>query len=97
MKRIFIKTNKSQLLAFVFSLFLLTGQTLAQESRIINGLIKAQEDQELIPGVSVLVKGTTRGTVTDIDGKFSLEVSNGETLVASFIGYEKKKSPSRQE
>ena len=90
MKRIFIKSNKFQVLAFVLSLFLLSGPILAQESRTISGLVKSQEDQELIPGVSILVQGTNRGTVTDIDGKFSLEVSNGETLVASFIGYENK-------
>jgi hypothetical protein len=41
-----------------------------------------------LPGVSVLVKGTTTGTATDIDGKFSLSVPNDQaTLVFSFIGY----------
>ncbi|OYX10208.1 MAG: hypothetical protein B7Z16_18420, partial [Algoriphagus sp. 32-45-6] len=41
-----------------------------------------------LPGVSVLVKGTTTGTATDIDGKFSLNVPNDQaTLVFSFIGY----------
>jgi TonB-linked SusC/RagA family outer membrane protein len=90
MKENFIKTNKYLLLVFVLTLSVLNSQLMAQGNRTINGLIKSQADDELIPGVSVLVKGTTRGTVTDIDGKFSLEVSNGETLVASFIGYETK-------
>ena len=90
MKENFIKTNKYLLLVFVLILSVLNSQLMAQGNRTINGLIKSQADDELIPGVSVLVKGTTRGTVTDIDGKFSLEVSNGETLVASFIGYETK-------
>jgi hypothetical protein len=41
-----------------------------------------------LPGVTVLVKGTTTGTATDIDGKFSLNVpSNDAVLVFSFIGY----------
>lgn len=60
----------------------------AQETRTVNGMVKSQGDLESIPGVSVLVKGTTRGTVTDIDGHFALEVSDGEVVVASFIGYE---------
>ncbi|WP_245189639.1 SusC/RagA family TonB-linked outer membrane protein [Lunatimonas salinarum] len=41
-----------------------------------------------MPGVSVLVQGTTTGTVTDLDGKFSINVPDGGTLVFSFIGYE---------
>lgn len=90
MKGNFIMTNKYLMLVFVFTLCILSSQIMAQGSRTVNGLIKSQADDELIPGVSVLVKGTTRGTVTNIDGKFSLEVSNGETLVASFIGYERK-------
>ncbi len=41
-----------------------------------------------LPGVSILVKGTTTGTATNIDGKYSLNVPNDQaTLVFSFIGY----------
>lgn len=39
-----------------------------------------------LPGVSVVVKGTTNGTQTDFDGKYSIKVNKGETLVYSFIG-----------
>lgn len=38
-------------------------------------------------GVSVLIKGTTQGTVTDLDGNFTLEISAGATLVISYVGY----------
>ncbi len=41
-----------------------------------------------VPGASVMVKGTTRGTVTDEDGKFSLEVNKGEILLVSCLGYQ---------
>ena len=54
----------------------------------ISGVVRSQEDQELLPGVSVLVKGTQRGTVTDLDGVFNLEASSGEVLVFSFVGYD---------
>jgi TonB-linked SusC/RagA family outer membrane protein len=64
----------------------------AQQTRTLTGVVKSQADSELIPGVSVLVKGTQRGTVTDIDGQFSLQVSDGEVIVASFIGYETKET-----
>ncbi len=38
-------------------------------------------------GANVMVKGTTNGTITDMDGKFSLEVDNDATLVFSYIGF----------
>ena len=41
-----------------------------------------------LPGANVVVKGTTRGVATDIDGKYSIKASVGETLVYSFIGLE---------
>ncbi|GAA0880529.1 TonB-dependent receptor [Algoriphagus jejuensis] len=43
---------------------------------------------EAMPGVTVLVAGSTTGTVTDLDGKYSLNVPEGATLVFSFIGYD---------
>lgn len=66
-------------LMLVFSVF-------AQQK--ITGVVISQEDQELLPGVSVLVKGTQRGTVTDLDGRFAIEASTGEVLVFSFVGYD---------
>ncbi|CAG4990596.1 TonB-dependent receptor P3 [Dyadobacter sp. CECT 9275] len=45
------------------------------------------ENSEPLLGVTVLEKGSNRGTVTDIDGKFSLDTENGATLVISFVGY----------
>jgi TonB-dependent starch-binding outer membrane protein SusC len=55
------------------------------QTRILSGIIKA-DDGTPIPGVSVLEKGTTRGTVTDVDGKYALSVSDNSIIVASFIG-----------
>lgn len=46
------------------------------------------ETGESIPGATVLVKGTTQGTVTDQDGRFSMEVPDDAVLVVSFIGYD---------
>ncbi len=42
---------------------------------------------EAMPGVSILVKGTTRGTITDVNGAFTIDANNTQTLVLSFIGY----------
>ncbi|UII23707.1 SusC/RagA family TonB-linked outer membrane protein [Fulvivirga ligni] len=52
---------------------------------------KVSAGGESVPGVSVVVQGTTKGTTTDIEGKYSLDVNTGnETLVFSFIGYSTK-------
>jgi TonB-dependent starch-binding outer membrane protein SusC len=59
-----------------------------QQSRMVTGKVISQSGNEGMPGVSVILKGTTRGTITDIDGQFSIEVPSAESiLVFSFIGY----------
>lgn len=64
----------------------LTGAT-AYAQKTVTGTVLDEYDIGL-PGVSILVKGTTTGTATDIDGNFSLNVPNDQaTLVFSFIGY----------
>ncbi|XOV92995.1 MAG: TonB-dependent receptor [Bacteroidota bacterium] len=55
--------------------------------RPVSGKVVSAEDGEGIPGVNVIEKGTTNGTVTDIDGNFKLEVPDGSVLVFSSVGY----------
>lgn len=75
--------KKFLLLCFSF-VFVLSAW--AQE-RVVSGKITAAEDGSTLPGVNVVLKGTTNGTVTDVDGNYRLNVpSSGGTLVFSFIG-----------
>lgn len=60
-----------------------------QQLKKINGTITDASGVPII-GANVVVKGSTTGTVTDIDGNFSLEVSQGSSLEISYIGYLKK-------
>ncbi|REA62643.1 SusC/RagA family TonB-linked outer membrane protein [Dyadobacter luteus] len=55
----------------------------------ISGIITDSENGDALPGVSVLIKGTTTGTITDMEGKYSLKVSDKGTqvLVFSYVGY----------
>lgn len=55
------------------------------QSVTVSGTVKAA-DGEMLPGVSVIEKGTSNGTVTDIDGAFKINVKENATLVFSFIG-----------
>lgn len=54
----------------------------------VTGTVTSASDGEGLPGVNVLVKGTSMGTVTDLEGKYSLSVPEESTLVFSFIGFE---------
>jgi iron complex outermembrane receptor protein len=58
----------------------------AQE-RSVSGKVKSSDDGSGIPGVNILEKGTTNGTVSDADGNFTISVGNTATLVFSFVGY----------
>jgi TonB-linked SusC/RagA family outer membrane protein len=57
------------------------------QSRTITGKVTSGDDGSPLPGVSVIEKGTTNGTSTDVNGAFSLSVGSDATLVLSFIGY----------
>ncbi|UII27683.1 SusC/RagA family TonB-linked outer membrane protein [Fulvivirga maritima] len=60
-----------------------------RKAEVVKGQVISEDDGLPLTGVSVLIKGTTRGAVTDLDGKFSVEVEDeNATLVFSFIGYE---------
>jgi len=73
----------------LFSFVLLTAlvsESWAQE-RTISGKVTSVEDGSTMPGVNVVLKGTTNGTITDVDGNYTLSVpSEGGTLTFSFIG-----------
>lgn len=71
----------------VFLMLLALTSAAAFAQRTVTGTVLDEYDVGL-PGVSILVKGTTTGTATDIDGKFSVSVPNDQAvLVFSFIGY----------
>ena len=61
------------------------SNTISQQSKLVKGTIVDATGMPVI-GANVMVKGTTNGTITDMDGNFSLEVPVGATLVVSYIG-----------
>ncbi len=70
-----------------FSFLLILAQFTFAQNRAISGKVTSAEDGEPIPGVSVMISGTTTGTVTDIDGNYSINVNDGNrTLRFSFVG-----------
>lgn len=59
---------------------------LAAQTSIVSGTV-VDDTGATLPGVNILVKGTTTGATTDINGKYTLDVPQGGTLIYSFIGY----------
>jgi len=57
------------------------------QSRTVTGTVKSADDGSGLPGVNIVEKGTSKGTVSDADGNFSVNVDNNATLVFSFVGY----------
>jgi TonB-linked SusC/RagA family outer membrane protein len=70
---------------FVF-LLLVGTQIVTAQSKQITGTVTSADDGLGMPGVSVVIKGTTIGASTDIDGKYNLEASASDVLVFSFVG-----------
>ncbi len=64
----------------------------AQE-RVVTGRVTSSEDGSTVPGVNVTIKGTTSGTVTDVNGAYSLSVPANATIVFSFIGFVTQEIP----
>ncbi|QDK80906.1 SusC/RagA family TonB-linked outer membrane protein [Spirosoma sp. KCTC 42546] len=67
-------------------IFLLSLPAMAQEVNI-SGRVTSSEDGLTLPGVSVQIKGTTRGTTTDANGAYKISVPSSARLIFSFIGY----------
>lgn len=73
-------------LLLVFLLFL-GLQVIFAQTRDVSGVVTSADDGATVPGASVVVKGTTIGTITDMDGHFNLKVPQGDhTLLVSFVG-----------
>lgn len=74
--------------AFLLSLVCCTAWAQLDSARTMTGRVTAAEDGTGLPGVNIVVEGTTRGTTTDVEGNYSIELLPGEnTLVFTFVGF----------
>ena len=80
-----LKKRWTLLQSVVFVMFLLSS-TLAFAQNQVTGTVKDKTGMPL-PGVNVLEKGTTNGSITDVDGKYIINVAKGKTLQFSYIGF----------
>lgn len=69
------------------AVMMMFGAVSAFAQQSVSGKVTSSDDGSAIPGVNILEKGTSNGTVTDADGNFSISVGANATLVFSFVGY----------
>ena len=73
---------------------LIMSVTAAAQNFEATGRVVDSSNSQPVPGVTVLVKGTTTGTITDFDGNFAVKTSEGAPLIFSFIGYTTQELPA---
>ncbi|MFW6157576.1 MAG: SusC/RagA family TonB-linked outer membrane protein, partial [Balneolaceae bacterium] len=93
----FLHAAVLQILSFLLILFLSSAVVFAQDSGdedVVQGTVTDVESGDAMPGVNILVKGTSTGITTDVNGRYELTVpSLNDTLVFSFIGYQNLEEP----
>jgi len=89
-----LKKMRSATIPILLSFILLLQTAAAQAQDIkITGKVTGGSSPAPIPGVTITVKGTARGTVTNPDGTYTISAPANATLVASFIGFSSKEIP----
>ena len=71
----------------VFAVVLMSGLTMYAQGGSVTGMVTDAGDGMSLPGATIVVKGTTQGAVTDIDGNYSINVEPNQTLIFSYVGY----------
>ena len=79
-------TMKTKFNGILTLLLALVVQVSFAQEKTVSGTVSDKDGS--LPGVSVLIKGTTKGTDTDFDGKYSIKANVGDVLVFSYLGYE---------
>jgi TonB-linked SusC/RagA family outer membrane protein len=82
----YLKDGCLKLLGSILLVVCFATGVVAQE-RTVTGKVTGEGDDFGLPGVNILIKGTSNGTVTDFNGTYSIQVNEGDVLVFSFIGY----------
>lgn len=60
------------------------------QSKMISGIVQSESDGEPLVGATVIVKETKAGGTTDLNGRYSVQAGQGQTLIVSYIGYRSK-------
>ena len=81
---------RKNLNVLILLLSLLLGNFAMAQQTVLTGKVTDSSSGESLPGVSIVVKGTTNGTITNLDGNFTLSAKRGDVIQFSFVGYVKQ-------
>ena len=90
MKILNLLLKKKKENSFLLLFFLMFSFTAFAQTNVVKGIVTDATDSSPIPGVSVLLKGTTTGTSTDFDGNYTIKAKIGDILVFSYLGMKEK-------
>ncbi len=83
-----MRINYQILCRGLFILLALAGLNMAQAQQTISGKVSDAETYEPLIGANIQIRGTSAGTITELDGSFSLQASTGDVLMVSYTGYQ---------
>jgi TonB-linked SusC/RagA family outer membrane protein len=86
----FAKMSPKSLIWLIFALITTVSMTSFGQSRSLKGTVTSLEEKSGVPGVTIRIKGSAKGTLTDAQGAYSISVSGNEVLQFSMIGYTSK-------
>lgn len=89
MEKISINYARLGMVLFMWSMALL----LSAQQKEVSGKVIEASNGESIPGATIIIEGTQRGVITDINGEFSLQATEAETLLISYLGYKTQRIP----
>lgn len=92
-----MKTNRLRATMFGLLVAIISLGNVNAETFIVKGKVTDAADGSGIIGCTVQVKGTTRSTITNVDGEYTIRADKGERLVFSYIGYEKQEAEVKSE
>ena len=92
-----MKTNRLRATMFGLLVAIISLGNVNAETFIVKGKVTDTADGSGIIGCTVQVKGTTRSTITNVDGEYTIRADKGEKLVFSYIGYEKQEAEVKSE
>ena len=84
-----MKTNQFRAMMLAMMLVITTLGTVWAQPLIVKGTVTDGSDGSPLVGCAVTVKGTSRGTITNLQGRYRIEAKKGETLIFSYIGFDK--------
>ena len=86
-----MKTNQFRAMVFALLMAVISLATVSAQAITVSGTVTDAKDGTPLVGCSVQIKGTTKGTVTNMNGQYTIQSKKGETLLFQYIGYTQEK------